>query len=53
MSNLLGEVFKNERGFDMEIKLVESPLWKRNAVIWFILSALFFYRAGADNSTFF
>ena len=37
----------------MEIKLVESPLWKRNAVIWFIFSAISFYGAGAYNSIFY
>ena len=37
----------------MEIKLTDSPLWKRNAVIWFIFSAISFYNAGAHYSAFF
>ena len=37
----------------MEIKLVDSPLWKRSAVIWFVYSAILFYGAGSYSSILF
>ncbi|WP_342506021.1 hypothetical protein [Sporosarcina sp. FSL K6-2383] len=36
----------------MEIKLAESPIWKRSAIIWFLFAALQFWGAGYYSSFF-